>query len=64
MFQRGKMLMPKNLLLGEHHKRLVVRVPDWLYEWISKKARKEGVEKSKVVRRILLEAMRRETGGG
>ena len=56
--------MPKNLLLGEHHKRLVVRVPDWLYEWISKKARKEGVEKSKVVRRILLEAMRRETGGG
>ena len=56
--------MPKNLLLGKNPKRLVIMLPDWLYEWISEKARKEGVEKSKVVRKILLEAMRRETGGG
>jgi len=54
----------RTAFLGERPKKLSFMIPEWLHDWLKKKAEAEGVEMAKVARRILLEAMRRETGGG
>jgi len=55
--------MPRARLLGENPKPLRVWLPKDLYEWLKRRAEEEGVEVAKVVRKIFLEARRREMNG-
>ena len=52
----------RSLLLGKNPRILTLRLPDWLYDWVKKKAEAEGIEMAKLVRKYLLEAMRKEEG--
>ena len=58
------MMTKRTAFLGQKPKKLSFMIPEWLYHWLKKKAETEGVEMAKVARKILVEAMRRETGSG
>lgn len=52
--------MPRKAILGDNPKFIKVLVPHELYIFLQKKAEKEDVELARVVRKILIQAMKGE----